>query len=145
MNDTIYSGETKSGAVNEHQRKIDIRIVCINQDFELSHVECAKVPTLYFSDRVVKGSTIFGLEGQIIRIDLLDNGLYFSLEGAQFTFPAQLSNIECLRDAFQTLYFFKKKIVQKAKMFSEQKNNSYSRIFHNYSETQAKAKHFKAC
>ncbi|CAG8795874.1 14249_t:CDS:2, partial [Gigaspora rosea] len=128
--------ETKSGTVDEHQRKIDMRIVCINQDFELSHVECAKVPTPCkavnnrskclrtqkcildkflqedFSDEVAKDSTIFGvqfagLEGQIIGIDLLDDGLYFGLEGAQFTFPAQLSNIEYLRDALQTLYFFK--------------------------------------
>ncbi|RIB08713.1 hypothetical protein C2G38_328071 [Gigaspora rosea] len=78
--------ETKSGTVDEHQRKIDMRIVCINQDFELSHVECAKVPTPCkavnnrskclrtqkcildkflqedFSDEVAKDSTIFGVQ-----------------------------------------------------------------------------------
>ncbi|RIB04529.1 hypothetical protein C2G38_674053 [Gigaspora rosea] len=147
-----------------------MRIVCINQDFELSHVECAKAPTPCkavndrskclrthkcildkflqkdFSDEVAKDSTIIGVQfaGQIIGIDLLDDGLYFGLEGAQFNFPAQLSNIECLRDALQTLYFFKENIVRKAKMFSKQKNNSYNRIFHKHSETQSKAKHFKA-
>ncbi|CAG8496457.1 4488_t:CDS:2, partial [Gigaspora rosea] len=132
----LHWGDTKSSAIDEHRRKIDMRIVCINQDFELSHVECAKAPTPCkavndrskclrthkcildkflqkdFSDEVAKDSTIIGvqfagLEGQIIGIDLLDDGLYFGLEGAQFNFPAQLSNIECLRDALQTLYFFK--------------------------------------
>ena len=34
-----------------------------------------------------------GLEGQLFAIDLLDEGLYFSLNGPTFRFPAVLNNI----------------------------------------------------
>jgi len=38
-----------------------------------------------------------GLEGQLFAINLLDEGLYFSLNGPTFRFPAVLNNIELLR------------------------------------------------
>ena len=48
-----------------------------------------------------------GLEGQLFAIDLLDEGLYFSLNGPTFRFPAVLANIEVLRSSLEVLYFFK--------------------------------------
>ncbi|CAG8490956.1 1950_t:CDS:10 [Paraglomus occultum] len=115
-------GVTLSTANTERRRKIDLRIVHRYKDIELSHSECAKAPTPVkairdrskclrtaktvldrfleedLSDDAVKDSTILaiqfaGLHGQIIGIDLLDDG---GLEGSRFSFPAQLSNIKCL-------------------------------------------------
>ena len=48
-----------------------------------------------------------GLEGQLFAIDLLDEGLYFSLNGPTFRFPAVLNNIEVLRSSLEVLYLFK--------------------------------------
>ncbi|CAI2182692.1 17070_t:CDS:2 [Funneliformis geosporum] len=78
-----------------------------------------------------------GLDGQIIGIDLLDNGLYFGLEGLTFSFPAQLSNIKCLRGALKNLYFYKESIIQKAKLLPDPKkqNHAYNKIFHADSDT----------
>ncbi|GBB97123.1 hypothetical protein RclHR1_02920008 [Rhizophagus clarus] len=166
-------GETVS-AISERRRKIDLRIVHKYKDVELSHTECAKAPTPAkairdcskclrttkdvldkflkedLSDETVKYSVILGiqfagLDGQIIGVDLLDNGLYFGLEGTRFNLPAQLSNIKCLRNALEALYFFKENIVRNANVLPDPKkyNHSYSKIFRNNLESQVKAKHFK--
>ncbi|CAG8644530.1 368_t:CDS:2, partial [Funneliformis mosseae] len=166
-------GETVS-AISDRRRKIDLRIVHKCREIELSHTECAKAPTRAkairdrskclrtekgvldkflkedLSDEAVKDSVILGiqfagLEGQIIGVDLLDNGLYFGLEGPHFSFPAQLSNIKCLRNALEALYFFKENVVRKANLFPDPKkyNHAYNKIFRNNLESQVKAKHFK--
>ncbi|CAG8512510.1 7788_t:CDS:10 [Paraglomus brasilianum] len=167
----LHWGETLSV---ERRRKIDIRIVHKYKDIELSHCECTKAPTPVrairdrskclrtaktildrfleedLSDETVKDSTILGIQfaglhGQIIGIDLLDDGLYFGLEGSHFSFPAQLSNIKCLRNALEALFFFKENIVRKANLFPDPKkyNHAYNKIFHNGVESKVKAKHFK--
>jgi len=167
-------GETLSTASTERRRKIDLRIVHRYKDIELSHSECAKAPTPVkairdrskclrtaktildkflledLSDEAVKDSTILGiqfagLDGQIIGIDLLDDGVYFGLEGSRFSFPAQLSNIKCLRNALEALFFFKDNIVRKVNLFPDPKkhNHAYNKIFHNSLESKVKAKHFK--
>ncbi|CAG8801774.1 27757_t:CDS:2, partial [Gigaspora margarita] len=38
-----------------------------------------------------------GLHGQLLAVDLLDDGLYFGLDGPAFKIPSQLSNIRCIR------------------------------------------------
>lgn len=50
---------------------------------------------------------MLGLEGQLFGIDLLDDGLYFGLDGPTYRFPAQLSDINTLRNSLEILYFFK--------------------------------------
>ncbi|CAG8643592.1 4902_t:CDS:2, partial [Paraglomus occultum] len=135
-------GETLSKTMSDRRRKIDLRIVHKTKKIELSHSEAAKAPTPGkavqdrskclrtlkgvldnflkedLSDEEVQDSKILGIQfaglnGQIIGIDLLDDGLYFGLEGPTFSFPAQLTNIKCLRSALEALYFFKQKIVKK--------------------------------
>ena len=39
---------------------------------------------------------MLGLEGQLFGIDLLDDRLYFGLDGPTYRFPAQLSSINML-------------------------------------------------
>ncbi|CAG8496326.1 859_t:CDS:10 [Paraglomus occultum] len=162
-------GETLSTASTERRRKIDLRIVHRYKDIELSHSECAKAPTPVkairdrskclrtaktildkflledLSDEAVKDSTILGiqfagLDGQIIGIDLLDDGVYFGLEGSRFSFPAQLSNIKCLRNALEALFFFKDNIVRKVNLFPDPKkhNHAYNKIFHNSLDLKSK-------
>ncbi|CAJ0854631.1 6498_t:CDS:2 [Entrophospora sp. SA101] len=62
-----------------------------------------------------------------------------------FSFPAQLSNIKCLRSALENLYFYKENIIQKAKLLpdSKKQNYAYNKIFHADSDTLVNAKHFK--
>ncbi|CAG8787048.1 11830_t:CDS:2, partial [Racocetra persica] len=83
--------------------------------------------------------------GQIIGIDLLEDGLYFGLEGPTFNFPAQLTDIKCLRSALEALYFYKQSIVTKASLIPDPKkiNNPYNKILHCKSNTLTEAKHFK--
>ncbi|CAG8610488.1 2470_t:CDS:2 [Paraglomus occultum] len=165
-------GETLSNATSDRRRKIDLRIVHKVKKLELSHSECAKAPTPAkavhdrskclrtlkgvldnflkedLSDEEVQDSKILGIQfsglnGQIIGVDLLEDGLYFGLEGSTFNFPAQLTNIKCLRGALETLYFFKQNIVKKAKLIPDLKNfnHPYNKIFH--SGALSEAKHFK--
>ncbi|CAG8807871.1 35871_t:CDS:2, partial [Gigaspora margarita] len=136
-------GETLSNGMSDRRRKIDLRIVHKAKKLELSHTECAKAPTLGkavqdrskclrtlkgvldnflkedLSDEEVQDSKILGI--QFAGIDLLDDGLYFGLEGPTFSFPAQLINIKCLRDALEALYFFKQEIVKKMKLIPDPK------------------------
>ncbi|CAG8745615.1 7754_t:CDS:2, partial [Funneliformis mosseae] len=128
-------GETLSNVMSDRRRKIDLRIIRIADKLELSHSECAKVPlptkiihdrskclrTLKgilnnflkedLSDEVrdskILGIQFYGLHGQVIGVDLIDDGLYFGLEGSSFEFPTQLTNIKCLRNALEALFFFK--------------------------------------
>ncbi|CAG8679256.1 11675_t:CDS:2, partial [Funneliformis caledonium] len=128
-------GEKLSNVMSDRRRKIDLRIIRIADKLELSHSECAKVPlptkivhdrskflrTLKgilnnflkedLSDEVrdskILGIQFYGLYGQIIGVDLIDDGLYFGLEGSSFEFPTQLTNIKCLRNALEALFFFK--------------------------------------
>ncbi|RGB42067.1 hypothetical protein C1646_751404 [Rhizophagus diaphanus] len=96
-------------------------------------------------DSKILGIQFAGLNGQIIGIDLLDDGLYFGLEGPTFSFPAQLISVKCLRSALEALYFFKQEIVKKMKLIPDPKkvNHLYNRIFHSNSGTLMEAKHFK--
>ncbi|CAG8726649.1 16578_t:CDS:2, partial [Cetraspora pellucida] len=109
FNDTseyINLPETLSNVMSDRRRKIDLRIIRIADKLELSHSECAKIPsptkiihdrskclrTLKgvlnnflkrdLSDEEVRDSKILGIQfsglhGQIIEIELLDDGLYF--------------------------------------------------------------------
>ncbi|KAF0524784.1 hypothetical protein F8M41_014947 [Gigaspora margarita] len=66
------------------------------------------------SDEIIKNSAVIGLQlaalyGQIIGIDLLDNGLYFGFEGPLLRFPAQINDITVLKQTLEALYFFKVK------------------------------------
>ena len=47
------------------------------------------------------------LYGQIIGVDLLDEGLYFGFEGPTLRFPTQMNDITVLKQALEALYFFK--------------------------------------
>ncbi|CAG8840168.1 7701_t:CDS:1, partial [Cetraspora pellucida] len=47
------------------------------------------------------------LDGQLIGVDLLDEGLYFGFDGPAFKFPAQICSIDVLRQALEILYYFK--------------------------------------
>jgi len=47
------------------------------------------------------------LYGQVIGVDLLDDGLYFGFEGPSLRFPTQISDIAVLKQALEALYFFK--------------------------------------
>ncbi|CAG8688377.1 2138_t:CDS:2, partial [Dentiscutata erythropus] len=82
--------------------------------------------------------------GQIIGVDLLDNGLYFSFEGPLLRFPAQISDITVLKQTLEALYFFKESIVHKAEALSCLNNDSdpFSNIFH--TEIISKPQHCKA-
>ncbi|CAG8644203.1 12205_t:CDS:10, partial [Ambispora leptoticha] len=136
-------GETLSSATSDRRRKIDLRIVHKVKKLELGHSECAKAPTPAkavhdrskclrtlkgvldnflkedLSDEEVQDSKILGI--QFSGVDLLEDGLYFGLEGSTFNFPAQLTNIKCLRGALETLYFFKQNFVKKAKLIPDPK------------------------
>ncbi|CAG8769858.1 30260_t:CDS:2, partial [Racocetra persica] len=103
---------------------------------ELSHSECARRTTSAkiisdrskclrtnksvlnnylshdLSDEIIKNSAVIGLQlaalyGQIIGVDLLDNGLYFGFEGPKLRFPAQINDITVLKRTLEALYFFK--------------------------------------
>ncbi|CAG8480152.1 4761_t:CDS:10 [Paraglomus brasilianum] len=163
-------GETVTRAAVQ-PRKIDMRIVHRTRHIELSHTECARLLTpakaigdrskclrtlkcvldMYLaediSDDAANDSTIMGLqfaglEGQIIGIDCLDDGLYFGLEGPKFRFPAQLSSIKDLRNTLEALFFFKENINRNAKALPNptEQGHLYQKIFHVH---RAQAKHFK--
>ncbi|CAG8652113.1 2729_t:CDS:2, partial [Paraglomus occultum] len=118
------------------RRKIDLRIICREKDIELSHSECARMITRIkitkdrskslrtnkhvlnkylinsLSEEAVGDSVVIGLQfaelyGQIIGIDLLDEGLYFGFEGPTFAFPNQLCNLSSLQETLEALYFLK--------------------------------------
>ncbi|CAG8813075.1 14052_t:CDS:1, partial [Gigaspora rosea] len=94
---------------------------------ELSHSECAGAPTPakvvhdrskclrslkgvldnFLKEALTNEDVQQDLNGQIIEIGLLEDGLYFGLEGLTFNFPAQLTDIKCLRSALEALYFSK--------------------------------------
>ncbi|RUS21643.1 hypothetical protein BC937DRAFT_91989 [Endogone sp. FLAS-F59071] len=118
------------------RRKIDLRIVCREKDMDLSHSECARAVTRTkvtkdrskclrtnkcildrylmnnLSEEAVEDSAVLGLQfadlyGQVIGVDLLDNGLYFGFEGPAFRFPSQLCDVASLQQTLEVLYFFK--------------------------------------
>ncbi|CAG8537452.1 10441_t:CDS:2 [Paraglomus occultum] len=165
-------GETLSNVMSDRRRRIDLRIIRVADKLELSHSECARIssPTKVIHDRSkclrtlkgvlnnflkrdltdeevrdskILGIQFSGLHGQIIGIELLDDGLYFGLEGPTFEFPTQLTNITCLRSALEALFFFKKNIVEKAKLQADPTKtyNPLHKILHRSSSS--KAKHFK--
>ncbi|RHZ44752.1 hypothetical protein Glove_709g27 [Diversispora epigaea] len=111
-------GETVSKAT-EIGRKIDLQIRCRGKNIELSHSECARrtTPTKIIHDRII-GLQLAALHGQIIGIDLLDNGLYFGFEGPLLRFPAQINDITVLKQTLETLYFIKESIIHKAEALS---------------------------
>ncbi|CAG8614951.1 1449_t:CDS:10 [Funneliformis caledonium] len=164
-------GETVSKA-STALRKIDLRIETRRKCIELSHTECARAPTpakivrdrskilrtnkcildkylrRNLSDQDVENSAVFafqfaGLYGQLLAVDLFDNGLYFGLEGPDFKFPSQLPNIKPLR---QTL---EERIIQKVTVLSQfdtqfdTQINPYKKVFHIVDEKQPEPKHKK--
>ncbi|RHZ75721.1 hypothetical protein Glove_212g51 [Diversispora epigaea] len=138
-------------------RKIDLRILTIDNNIELSHSEFASNAKLLkiikdhskcirtnkcildtylmhnLSGEAVENSTFYGLQsaglqGQIFGIDLLDDGLYFCLEGPTYRFPAQLNNIKSLKSCLEVLYFFKEILIYKVGHLTCDNNNDISKI-----------------
>ncbi|CAG8780847.1 1907_t:CDS:10, partial [Dentiscutata erythropus] len=129
-------GEIVSQVTNDSRRKIDLCIKTEDGTKELSHSECAREATLVkiikdrskslrtnkcildkylesnIPDEALNDTAIFGLQlaaldGQLIGVDLLDEGLYFGFDGPAFKFPAQICSIDVLRQALEILYYFK--------------------------------------
>ncbi|CAG8587124.1 4872_t:CDS:10 [Funneliformis mosseae] len=164
-------GETVSKATSAG-RKIDLQIKCQEGDMELSHSECARSTTRVklikdrskclrtnkcvldqflkhnLSEDMVENSAIFGLQfadlyGQVIGIDLLDEGLYFGFEGPSFRFPTQLNDIAILRQALEVLYYFKDNIVRKAEALS--RLNISNPIYKNFHTEIVSRPHHRKC
>ncbi|KAF0501117.1 hypothetical protein F8M41_020136 [Gigaspora margarita] len=160
-------GETIPPTMN---RKIDLRVLSTDNKLDLSHSEfaCKATPVKIIKDRskcirtnkcildtylthnlpkeAIENSTFYGLqsaglEGQIFGIDLLDDGLYFSIEGPAYRFPAQLNDISALRNSLEILYFFKENAIRKAKHLSHD-NNNITKILHS-GKTTTKPEHRK--
>ncbi|CAG8538295.1 14510_t:CDS:10 [Funneliformis caledonium] len=147
--DLVYLkwGETVSKSTLN--RKIDLRVLTAKGDIELSHSEFARkaTPVKIIKDRrscrkFHFGIQSAGLEGQLFAIDLLDNGLYFSLDGPTYRFPAQLCDINTLRNSLKVLYFFKENAISKVKYLSCDNGNGIAKILHSRAIT-TKPKHHK--
>ncbi|CAG8462094.1 2199_t:CDS:10, partial [Paraglomus occultum] len=139
------------------RRIIDLRVVCHGQNLELSHSECARAttPSKAVRDRSkclrtnqcilneflrqdiseddAENSVVFGLQfaalcGQLIGVELVDDGLYFGIEGDSFLFPSQLTQMKLLRHALEVIYFFKDNILHKAEALAKD-NHPYKKIF----------------
>ncbi|CAB4418077.1 unnamed protein product [Rhizophagus irregularis] len=152
-------------------RKIDLRVLTAKDDIELSHSEFARkatpvkiikdrskcprtnkcildtyllrnLPEEAVEDSIFYGIQSAGLEGQLFAIDLVDDGLYFSLDGPTYRFPAQLCDINTLRNTLEVLYFFKDNAINKAKYLSCDDGNSIAKILHSRAIT-TKSKHHK--
>ncbi|KAF0342992.1 hypothetical protein F8M41_016053 [Gigaspora margarita] len=152
-------------------KKIDLRVLSTDNNVDLSHSEFAykATPVKVIEDRskfirtnkcildiylmhnlpeeAIENSTFYGLqsaglEGQIFGIDLLDDGLYFSIEGPAYRFPAQLNDINSLRNSLEILYFLKENAIQKAKHFSHDNDNNITKILHS-GKTTTKPEHRK--
>ncbi|RHZ47141.1 hypothetical protein Glove_590g3 [Diversispora epigaea] len=164
-------GETVSQVTNNSKRKIDLCIRTEDGTKELSHSECAQKATMMkiLKDRsksfrtnkcilnkylkndlpseALENTTIFGLqlaalEGQLIGVDLLDEGLYFGFDGPAFEFPAQICSIDVLRQTLEVLYYFKVQVIRKAKFLSQNsRKNSIAKLL--YSEDIMKPNHYK--
>ncbi|CAJ0844379.1 5444_t:CDS:2, partial [Entrophospora sp. SA101] len=155
-------------------RKIDLQIIYRSGNKELSHSEAARstTPNKVIKDRskcmrtnkcildqylmhdlskeAVDDSAVLGLQlaalhGQIIGIDLVDNGLYFGFEGPAFRFPAKLDDITTLEKTLEALYLFKDNINRKADVLFKLDNdnlNPFHGIFH--TENTSTPNHHKA-
>ncbi|CAG8645977.1 2829_t:CDS:10, partial [Dentiscutata erythropus] len=145
-------GETVSKATAVG-RKIDLQVICRGKNqgkiVELSHSECARrtTPTKIISDRskcLRTNKSLAALYGQIIGVDLLDNGLYFGFEGPLLRFPTQINDITVLKQTLEALYFFKESIVHKAEalLCLNKDSDPFSNIFH--TEIISKPHHCKA-
>uniref|UniRef100_U9TAL3 Uncharacterized protein n=1 Tax=Rhizophagus irregularis (strain DAOM 181602 / DAOM 197198 / MUCL 43194) TaxID=747089 RepID=U9TAL3_RHIID len=150
---------------------IDLRVLTAKDDIELSHSEFARkaTPVKIIKDRskclrtnkcildtyllrnlpeeavedfIFYGIQSAGLEGQLFAIDLVDDGLYFNLDGPTYRFPAQLCDINTLRNTLEVLYFFKDNAINKAKYLSCDDGNSIAKILHSRAIT-TKSKHHK--
>ncbi|CAG8588911.1 211_t:CDS:10, partial [Ambispora gerdemannii] len=98
--------ESVSQVTNDSRRKIDFCIRTEDGTKELSHSECAREVTFIKILKDRKDTAIFGLqlaalEGQLIGIDLLDEGLYFGFDGSAFRFSAQICSISVLRQILE--------------------------------------------
>ncbi|CAG8833349.1 41756_t:CDS:2, partial [Gigaspora margarita] len=51
--------------------------------------------------------SVLSFESQLIRVDLLDEGLYFGFDRLAFKFLIQICSIDILRQALEILYYFK--------------------------------------
>jgi len=101
------------------------------------------------SEEAIEDSTFYGLqsaglEGQLFGIDLLDDGLYFGLDGPTYRFPTQLSDIKALRNSLEVLYFFKENAINKAKYLScDDDDSNITKILHSGAKFTKKPKHHK--
>ncbi|CAJ0884593.1 15930_t:CDS:2, partial [Entrophospora sp. SA101] len=168
----FFVGETVSRVALA--RKIDLQIIYRSGNKELSHSEAARstTPNKVIKDRskcmrtnkcildqylmhdlskeAVDDSAVLGLQlaalhGQIIGIDLVDNGLYFGFEGPAFRFPAKLDDITTLEKTLEALYLFKDNINRKADVLFKLDNdnlNPFHGIFH--TENTSTPNHHKA-
>ncbi|CAG8778944.1 32888_t:CDS:2, partial [Racocetra persica] len=129
-------GETISQVTNNSKRKIDLCIRTEDGTKELSHSECAQKATMikilkdqsksfrtnkcilnkYLENdlpgEALENITVFelqlaALKGQLIGVDLLDEGLYFGFDGPAFEFLAQICSIDVLKQILEVLYYFK--------------------------------------
>ncbi|CAG8743508.1 13552_t:CDS:2, partial [Funneliformis caledonium] len=101
------------------------------------------------SDEIIENSAVIGLQlaalhGQIIGIDLLDEGLYFRFEGPILRFPTQINDTTVLKQTLELFYFFKENIVRKAEALSclNKDSGPFSNTFH--TERILKPNHHKA-
>ncbi|CAG8687294.1 2273_t:CDS:10 [Dentiscutata erythropus] len=164
-------GESVSQVTNDSRRKIDLCIRTEDGTKELSHSECAREATFIkilkdrskslrtnkcilnnylennILDETLEDTAIFGLqlaalEGQLIGIDLLDEGLYFGFDGPAFRFPAQICSIGVLRQTLEVFYCFKEKVIKKAKhLLQNSSENKITKLLH--SENIERSNHCK--
>ena len=67
----------------------------------ISHLTTLIIIGIHYS------SLLLALSGQLIGIDLVDDGLYFGVGGPSFCFPSQLLQLKSLQHALEVIYFFK--------------------------------------
>ncbi|CAJ0754699.1 12683_t:CDS:2, partial [Entrophospora sp. SA101] len=65
------------------------------------------------------------LSGQLIGIDLVDDGLYFGVGGPSFCFPSQLLQLKSLQHALED------NIMHKVELLSIEEHHPYKKIFGN--------------
>ncbi|CAJ0764793.1 10897_t:CDS:2, partial [Entrophospora sp. SA101] len=145
--DVVFSNVSSMINLRTKCRKIDLRIECRVQGMEvveLSHSSAAPsaMPAKTVRDRSEFPSSIFhlttliiigihysslllALSGQLIGIDLVDDGLYFGVGGPSFCFPSQLLQLKSLQHALED------NIMHKVELLSIEEHHPYKKIFGN--------------
>ncbi|RGB22725.1 hypothetical protein C1646_775638 [Rhizophagus diaphanus] len=139
----IRRGETVSKSTFKSKDRFENRSKCLRTNKSILDTYLLR----NLPEEAVENSTFYGiqsagLEGQLFAIDLLDNGLYFSLDGPTYRFPAQLCDINTLRNSLEVLYFFKENAISKVKYLSCDNGNGIAKILHSRAIT-TKPKHHK--